>query len=64
VTDAKPVYPDISDILARKAQGRRDINAKLFVEKILIVEALRERIAPFKRLRDARKATNQEIGSL
>jgi hypothetical protein len=61
--DVKPVYPDISDILARKAQGRRDINAKLFVEKILIVEALRERMAPFKRLRETRKTLDQKVGS-
>jgi hypothetical protein len=47
-------YPDVSDILARKAQGRRDISRRSFGEKIAIVEALRERLAPFKRTRELR----------
>ena len=48
-------YPDISDILARKEEGRREIAKRSFGEKLAMVEALRERLAPFKRLREQRK---------
>ena len=48
-------YPDISDILQRKAEGRREIAARTFGEKIAMVEAMRERITPFKRLKEQRK---------
>jgi hypothetical protein len=53
------VYPDISDILQRKAEGRRDIACRSFGEKIAMMEALRERLAPFKRLREQRQATKR-----
>ena len=49
-------YPDISDILARKAEGRRAIARRTFGEKIAMVEALRERLAPLKRARERRIA--------
>lgn len=49
-------YPDVSDILARKAEGRRHISRRTFGEKIAMVEALRERLAPFKRARERRIA--------
>jgi hypothetical protein len=52
----KTTYPDISDILQRKAEGRRDIARRTFGEKIAMMEALRERLAPFKRLREQRRA--------
>jgi hypothetical protein len=52
----KATYPDISDILQRKAEGRRDIARRTFGEKIAMMEALRERLAPFKRLREQRRA--------
>jgi phosphoserine phosphatase len=45
-------YPDISDILARKAEARREIARRTFGEKIAMVEALRERLAPLKRARE------------
>ena len=51
------IYPDISDILKRKAQGRRDLAALPFAEKIARAEALRERLAPIKRAREARIAS-------
>lgn len=48
-------YPDISDLLAAKASGRRE-SAKLpFGEKIARLEALRERVAPLTELRTARQ---------
>jgi len=55
----EPTYPDISDILKRKAEGRREIAARSFGEKIAMMEALRERLAPFKRAREKRIAARQ-----
>jgi hypothetical protein len=49
-------YPDISDILKRKAEGRREIARRSFGEKIAMMESLRERLAPFKRTREQRRA--------
>ena len=49
-------YPDISDILARKRAGKRQAAARSYAEKVAMVEALRERLAPFKRAREARLA--------
>ena len=57
MSPTKPTnYPDISDILARKAEGRREIAKRSFGEKIAMIEALRERLAPFKRAREERRA--------
>jgi hypothetical protein len=53
-------FPDISDILARKAEGRREIARLSFGEKIARMEALRERLEPLKRAREARKRANSE----
>ncbi|MBV8755136.1 MAG: hypothetical protein JO328_19965 [Hyphomicrobiales bacterium] len=53
-------FPDISDILARKAEGRRESARKTFGEKIAMMEALRERLEPFKRAREARQAKRDE----
>jgi hypothetical protein len=53
------IYPDISDILKAKAEGRRDISRRTFGEKIAMMEALRERLAPFKRAREKRLAEQQ-----
>jgi hypothetical protein len=53
-------FPDISDILARKAEGRREIARLSFGEKIAMMEALRERLEPLKRAREARKRANSE----
>ena len=50
------IYPDISDILARKAEGRRQLSRLSFGQKIALVEALRERLAPLKRAREQRIA--------
>jgi hypothetical protein len=53
------IYPDISDILQRKAEGRRDISRRSFGEKIAMMEALRERLAPFRRVREQRLAAKR-----
>jgi len=49
-------YPDNSEILARKAEGRRQNARATFAEKIAILERLRERVAPIVRAREARRA--------
>jgi hypothetical protein len=53
------IYPDISDILRAKADRRRDLSRRSFGEKIAMMEALRDRLAPFKRLREQRLAAKQ-----
>jgi hypothetical protein len=49
------IYPDVSDILALKQEGRREISRRSFAAKIAMVEAMRERLAPLKRFRELRK---------
>jgi hypothetical protein len=59
-------YPDISDILRRKQQGRHDIAAKTFGEKIAMLEALRARLAPFASARQVsakKSATKPRLSS-
>ena len=56
---SKSIYPDISDILKAKAERRRDIARRSFGEKIAMMEALRERVAPFKRARERRRAAKR-----
>jgi hypothetical protein len=58
----KMLHPDISDILARKAEGRHDLSRLSFGQKIALVEALRDRLVPLKRARERRiaaKATDR-----
>jgi hypothetical protein len=56
----KTAYPDIADILQRKAEARKERAALPFGEKIAIVEALRERLAPFRRAREEREAARRK----
>jgi hypothetical protein len=58
------VYPDISDILARKEQTRREIRRLSFGEKIALVEKMRERLAPLKRIREARRGADRAAPDL
>jgi hypothetical protein len=60
MTNSGSKYPDISDILARKAEGRRDAARRSFGEKIAWVEQMRERLAPLKRAREERQAAQRE----
>ena len=53
------IYPDISDILKAKAERRRDNSRRSFGEKIAMMDALRQELAPFKRLREQRRAAKQ-----
>lgn len=48
-------YPDNSEILARKAQGRRERARLTFAQKLAVLDALRERVAPITRARQARR---------
>ncbi len=48
-------YPDNSDIFARKAEGRKQRAQLTFAEKLDAVDALRERVAPIVRAREARR---------
>ena len=56
-------YPDISDILARKAAWRRQRAALSFAEKLDILDALRERMAPIVAALKARSAQPGTLAS-
>lgn len=44
-------YPDISDILDRKALGRVDLHSRSFAEKLDALDALRDRAGPLHAIR-------------
>ena len=48
-------YPDISHILARKEEARREKAALPYAEKIGIVERMRDRLRPLNAAREARR---------
>ena len=52
--ETAPVFPDIADLLAQKADGRRARARMSFVDKILWVERARRELAPIDRLRRLR----------
>ena len=52
-------YPDISDVLARKSEGRRELASLSFGEKIDILEAMLERDQTIRTAREARRAGRQ-----
>ena len=54
MTPRKRTYPDISDILARKERGRENLASLPLNEKLRILEAMRERLEPIRRAREAR----------
>ena len=56
MSQRKTCYPDISDVLLQKAELRRQRSTRSFEEKIAAMEALRERLEPFKKARERRKA--------
>lgn len=47
-------YPDIQDILDRKAEARKEISARSFGQKIAMLEAMRERLEPLRQARLAK----------
>jgi hypothetical protein len=52
-------YPDIGDILARKARGRLELARLSFGEKLEILEKLREQVAPIIEARRSRRLREQ-----
>jgi hypothetical protein len=62
MTDDQKGFPDISDILARKEEGRRKNARRTLGEKIAMMEALRERVEPLRRAREARRAKRKKEG--
>jgi hypothetical protein len=54
--DDKFRYPDLAEILARKASGRRQSASLSFGDKLDILDALRARVEPIVRARETRKA--------
>jgi hypothetical protein len=48
-------YPDISEILAHKAAGRRKRAALGFAEKLDILDALKARVEPIIQARELRR---------
>jgi hypothetical protein len=56
INKQRTIYPDLSDISARKAQGRREAARRPWGEKIAIMEAMRERPAPLRAAREAAAA--------
>jgi hypothetical protein len=55
MSDKRPQYPDISDILARKAAGRRQQASLSFAEKLDILDELRKRVDPIVQAREERR---------
>lgn len=45
----------LQDILVRKAEARRELACLSFGQKVLIVEQMRERLAPFNAMRRKRQ---------
>ena len=54
---------ELAAVLARKTEGRREIARRSFGEKIAMMEALRERLAPLKRERERRRAARKARGA-
>jgi hypothetical protein len=52
-------YSDVSDILARKGESRRSLQNLSMAEKIIRMEALRDRLSPFKTVREKQKVINR-----
>ena len=55
MADGSKQYPDISDILARKAKGRKERAALTFAEKLDALDALKKRVEPMVQARRARE---------
>jgi hypothetical protein len=53
-------YPDITDILARKVQGRRERACLTFAEKLAILDKLKKDVEPIVRARRERLRAAQE----
>ena len=56
-------YPDITDVLARKAQGRRERACLTFAEKLAILDKLKKDLEPIVRARRERLQAAKERAS-
>jgi hypothetical protein len=56
-------YPDITDILARKAQGRRERASLTFAETLAILDKLKKDVEPIVRARRERLQAAKERAS-
>ena len=56
----RPRYPDISDIIARKAKGRVERAHLSFGEKLDILDKLKDHVAPIVQARQARVSARQQ----
>jgi hypothetical protein len=54
MTSRRAVYPDISDILARKQRGREKLASLPFGKKIKLLEAMRARDEMMRKARSRR----------
>jgi len=48
-------YPDVGEIFARKARGRRERAALTFAEKLAILDRMREDVRPFREALEAER---------
>jgi hypothetical protein len=56
-----PQYPDISEILARNAAGRKRGAALSFAQKLAVLDALKERVRPIIEARKLRQVGLTDI---
>ena len=54
-------FPDITSILAQKAAGRRERAALSFAEKLIIMDEMKERVAPIVHARELRKRQRRQL---
>jgi hypothetical protein len=62
VAEVPPHYPNIAEILARKAEGRRQRASLSFAERLDILDAMKERVAPIVGAREARNELLKKDG--
>jgi hypothetical protein len=60
MTSRRAVYPDISDVLARKRRGRERLAALPFSTKIKLLEAMRARDETIRKARKLRLKRSDE----
>jgi hypothetical protein len=63
MSEPRDINPVVLDMLARKARRRAELAHMSFGEKIALMEALRARLTPFKRVREARRTARRTAGT-
>lgn len=53
-------YPEIGDILARKARGRREIALMSFGQKIRMLDLMQAQVGPIRKAREARLVVSSQ----